>query len=276
MYRRHRRKKTYILLLVVAAVAIVVAAWNMVRSSGTVMPVQVEAWIYDKCGNCTVNSNSCKPCYYEIELNNYLARHSEWLTDKGNYNISVYNTKNQSALDNLNNNKYFQTVKSEYEGKYPVVIINKQIIVGWDNIEADYVNSLKQELENAGIDINKEFVDNYEDRDKYGFSFFTKPTIVYFYLDNCNSCDNVSVMFDEINTQGTCDILSYSINDEAGKDLFVQYCNYYEVNYSDTGAPIVFIGDKYLEGEEEINMFLMPYIDNGYADNTPSITRYDL
>ena len=106
-----------------------------------------------------------------------------------------------------------------------------------------------------------------------------ETVIVYFYISPCSSCDKVAEFLNTldsdfmIKTEGTetpsaLSIKKINIGDSENFELATEYFLTYRVPASEQAAPIVFIGDAYLSGEEKIILQLSGMIEAGYGLDT--------
>jgi hypothetical protein len=86
-----------------------------------------------------------------------------------------------------------------------------------------------------------------------------KLTIVYFYISVCDSCNAAEKALDEFNdvlnsssSNVRTDIRMYNTVKENNLQLINKYFKLYNVPKIKQGTPILFIGDTYYQGEEEI------------------------
>lgn len=95
-----------------------------------------------------------------------------------------------------------------------------------------------------------------------------EKTIIYFYSPTCSSCIDVKNYFKSLNDD--INIISYDITEKNNKALLNSYCEYYKVAEGKFGVvPIVFVGEEYLFGREEIEEKLIDILENKYSIDTP-------
>ncbi|MEE1057568.1 MAG: hypothetical protein UH239_10035 [Acutalibacteraceae bacterium] len=74
-------------------------------------------------------------------------------------------------------------------------------------------------------------------------------TVVFFVSPTCSSCAETKEYMQNIDT----DLKIYDISEGENLALLYRYCETYSVSEEDTGmVPIVFVGDQYMFGEDEI------------------------
>ncbi|MFQ8893185.1 MAG: hypothetical protein ACLR8H_12510 [Clostridium sp.] len=96
--------------------------------------------------------------------------------------------------------------------------------------------------------------------------------IVYFFSPTCGSCVDVSNYLNDLQKEvNNIKVNKYNIFDQENKELLLDYCLAYQTTEEKSGVvPIVFVGDKYLFGEEEIVNNLRELLEDDKVDETLS------
>ena len=106
-----------------------------------------------------------------------------------------------------------------------------------------------------------------------------KSVIIYFYVSPCSSCESVSEYLDTLDDTYTVDgkgreqlselsIVKINYSDHDNFTLCAKYFLAYRVPANKQAAPIVLIGDAYLQGEDDIRNELQGMITAGYGLTT--------
>lgn len=97
-------------------------------------------------------------------------------------------------------------------------------------------------------------------------------TIIYFYSPTCSSCMELQDYFKTLKNDIV--IQSYNITESDNKGLLNAYCDYYKVNEKIYGiVPIIFVGDTFLFGKDEITKNLTEVLDSTDVIHTPLLTE---
>ena len=107
----------------------------------------------------------------------------------------------------------------------------------------------------------------------------TTSVIIYFYVSPCSSCDAVSKYLDTLDNQYTLSlegreisselsIVKINYSDHDNFTLSAKYFLAYRVPPNAQAAPIILIGESYLQGEEDIQNQLEGMITAGYGLST--------
>ena len=104
-----------------------------------------------------------------------------------------------------------------------------------------------------------------------------ESSIVYFYVKPCPTCEKVSEFLDSLGTLAEAGgmgasavpvIYKIDYSDRENNKLAAKYFLTYRVPPSEQAAPIVFIGDTYLSGEQDILSRLLGLVESGYGLGT--------
>jgi cytochrome c biogenesis protein CcdA/glutaredoxin len=100
----------------------------------------------------------------------------------------------------------------------------------------------------------------------------SKLTLVYFYLNLCKSCNEAEKSLKELSSiirasgkDITPDIRMYNIENSRSYELLLKYIDYYKVPKEKSNVPILFVGNKYFQGKDEIEKGLKDVISEGTA-----------
>ncbi len=102
-----------------------------------------------------------------------------------------------------------------------------------------------------------------------------KIQMVYFYIsvcDNCNEAEKtINEVYDMVKASGRDlepEMYLYNIESKQNFELFQQYADEYDVPDSNRHAPIVFVGDNYFSGKEQIEEGLRNELLKEYIPDT--------
>lgn len=242
------------LLLVIPGVLLF---WNR---NGTGSQVVIDGFVYDSCGGCFTENNPCKPCKVVLELEGYLSAELARLGIEEGCRIQVHNLLYDEQKELLS-----ERLPDERPGEmaYPVLFLDDEALCGWDEIRERFVPAILVKMGKedpgtvSGTEKEIDLVRTEGDR------------IVYFKMSTCASCVKTKDCLDEVLSKyENVDLITWDMEDQGNLALFRAYCRMYDVDAEELSVPAVFIGDRCLEGYEEISLFLEPYLEAGYAHDT--------
>ena len=223
--------------------------------------VKVDCFVYDPCGGCFSDNNPCKPCNVVLEMEKYLFNKVDELGLREAADIHVYNVMYDIQKDLL-----MGRVQPGLEFDYPVLFVNDTALFGWNQINERFDELLLQMVRARP---NRSVKRDNSINVTYVHEKTEKPVAIYFKRQDCRSCKKTEEYFAQKgNFKGLCEVLIYNIENEENTRLFEEYRKEYGVNLETAGAPMIFIGDTFLEGYEEIETFLEVYIESGYGLKT--------
>lgn len=223
--------------------------------------VNIDCFVYDPCGGCFSDNNPCKPCKVVLEMEQFFFNKIDEFELREVSDINVYNTMYDYNKDLLKTK-----VQPGLEVEYPVLFVNDTALFGWNQINMHFDELL---LKATRVKPNHSIrTDNATDV-YYVQEKTEKPVAVYFKRQGCRSCKKTEeYLARKDNFNGLCEILTYNLENVDDVRLFEEYCKSYGVDLETAGAPMIFIGDSFLEGFDEIYTFLEVYIESGYGIKT--------
>lgn len=195
-----------------------------------------------------------------LELEGYLSSELARLGTEEAYHIQVHNLLYDEKKELLAE-RFSGARPGEME--YPVLFVEDEVFCGWDEIKESFIPAV---LAGTG----KEAPDTVSGPEK-GIELvrMEEAGIVYFKMSTCASCGKTKDWLEEvISKYENVDLITWDIEDQGILALFRAYCRMYDVDAEELSVPAVFIGDRCLEGYEEICLFLEPYLEAGYARDT--------
>ena len=97
----------------------------------------------------------------------------------------------------------------------------------------------------------------------------THIELVYFYSTTCGSCSRIAEFLDTLSSGG-CSVEKYNIYNQDDMKLLNGYCMHYHVPEDLCGTvPVIFAGDAYYLGEEDIISGVKALADAGASVTTP-------
>lgn len=224
--------------------------------------------------------NACGSCNPEgefIELYNELIG-----TEKEGVDVELlmYNTFHKSGRDEVE--KYFKEYGVPEDKQFvPVVFIGDSYLIG--------ENDIKEKLKEAFISAKEKFImykteeisnERTEEQEHVQSRFLEEGSesrienlVVYFYVTACGECQEVDKY---LNAMGDgyllgsanddkikFNIMRFNIAEPENLELLNKYFQAYEVPEEDQLVPIVFIGNTYLSGANDIKQMLEAQIKNG-------------
>lgn len=223
--------------------------------------VTIEGFAYDPCGGCFADGIPCKPCTVMLGLEQYLAAELKTLELEVGFQVhNLFYAEEQQKLQALLPGKYIQDME------YPVLIVGDTVLYGWEQVKQSFRRLVLAETgyTQAEIALLTQATDT-----EIQLERADSETLVYFKMETCRACKEALVYLQGVMRDNpTLELLVYDIEEDGMMDLFEAYCHIYEIDSSEATVPILFIGDKYLDGETEIQLFLSPYLDKGFAHTT--------
>ena len=253
MYSKRASKKFYIDLIVLTIVSVFFLITGTTLIMANDKALDVFYFYNNPCGSCDEESAFLK--LLEDKSKNGI---------KGiTLNISMHNTF-PSAPDNLFDlfDRYNVPDKDQIT---PVVFIGDTYISGKNQIDERIEETLNIE--------KSKFIETYDKKE---------TVIIYFYVEPCPSCEKTGLFFETLEegyvvgyngktVYSDLTIMKYNINEEYALDLLKAYFKEYEVLSEDQKVPIVFIGKKYLSGEDPIIGYLVGMIESAEGLDTKII-----
>lgn len=222
--------------------------------------ITLDGYVYDSCGGCFSNKNPCKPCQVVKELEAYLYGALDQYDLRDSFSLEVHNLLYDEEQTALEERLPGVTLGEE---QYPVVFIGDRLLCGWDEIKKDIGSVLRQ------ISGKETATAMPAASEKIELVQAEEPTVVYFMMTSCRSCKEAGAYLDTLREKEDAFTLqTFNMEDSESVAVFQEYCSKYGLNTEETYVPVVFIGDKSLEGTEEIKTFLESFLDLGYADTT--------
>lgn len=222
--------------------------------------VHIEGFVYDSCGGCFTDNSPCKPCKVVLELEEYLNAELDRLGAGEDRWVEVHNVLYDDQKKLLS-----QRLSKDRLGEmeYPVVILDDTVLYGWEQIKRELAPAVLARTGRGGS--GQEAGEAKEPRLQKAGS----DTVVYFKMQACGSCRKTGAFLEELlGKHGDFELLTYEMEDRGNLELFQAYCNTYGMDAENTFVPVIFIGDRCLEGFEEVQLFLESYLEAGYAGNT--------
>lgn len=97
----------------------------------------------------------------------------------------------------------------------------------------------------------------------------TNIELVYFYSTTCGSCSRISEFLESLSSEG-CSAEKYNIYNQEDVKLLNGYCMHYHVPEDLCGTvPVIFAGDTYYLGEDDILSGVKALADAGVSVTTP-------
>lgn len=223
-------------------------------------PGKLDGFVYDSCGGCFTDSSPCKPCKVVLELESYLYTELERLGAGAGWQVQVHNVLYEGERELLAQRLSPALLQ---EAEYPVLVLDGVVLQGWGQVRQGLAPAL---LARAGREApgTGPGAPGGVRLEKAG-----RDTVVYFKLESCGSCRKTDAFLDGLlQKYSHVELLPYEIDGQGGLEVFQAYCRAYGLDPDNTFAPVVFVGDRCLEGLEGIQLFLGPYLEAGYASGT--------
>lgn len=244
-------------ILLAAALACLMSLLGADKAAG---PVKLDGFVYDSCGGCFTDSSPCKPCKVVLELEGYLYAELERLGAGADFQVEVHNVLYDREKALLSQ-RLPQGLPGEIE--YPILLLDGMALQGWGQIKKGLASMVLSKtgrgspspgpMASGGIRLEKA----------------GRDTVVYFKMQSCGSCQKTAGFLGELfQKYSQVELVTYDIGSQGDLGIFQAYCEAYGLDAENTYVPIVFVGDRSLEGLEEIQLFLEPYLAAGYAGGT--------
>lgn len=190
--------------------------------------------------------NACRSCDPEGEFtdlfNQLVGEDKQGL----NIELLMYNTFHTSSSNLMNEYvKNYEVPKDKRNA--PIVFIDNTFLSGQDEIESglkDQFLKAKEDLVTNTLELS---------------------SILYFNVTGCSSCIEVEKF---LSTLQNVNIKKLNISELDNVELVKSYFRTYKVPEDEQSVPIIFIGDSYLSGEEDIKQYLIEKIENGEGLNS--------
>jgi len=94
--------------------------------------------------------------------------------------------------------------------------------------------------------------------------------VVYFFSPTCSSCNDID---EYIKTLVGVEVIKYNITDKEDKNTFNFFCDEYNVPDDKRTVPLVFAGNKWIMGKEDISNVLLNNLDGTKNYEYPKIIK---
>lgn len=237
--------------------------WLMLSNADCASPqIRIEGFVYDSCGGCFTQNNPCKPCKVVLELEAYLSSELARLGMEEECDVKVYNLLYDEPKELLSA-RLLEREPGRME--YPVLFLNDAVLYGWEQIRQKLAPTLleygrKTDPGASALHETEILLERSE-----------SDIVIYFKMKSCGSCKKTQEYLDGLfQRYGHVRLLTMDIEEHRNLEIFQAYCRMYDANAETMSVPAIFIGDRYLEGCDEISLFLEAYLDAGYAHDTYS------
>lgn len=268
----HRKKKLWGFILVLTGIACTfLALWELNH-----VKVPVECYFYDPCGGCFSDSGPCKPCTVETGLG---SQYSQMIAENGLEGIA--DLKLYNILYKAYGQKYEAKLKkyklADSKRKFPVVFVGDTCLMGESEVKSRIISAVKSEtnfLKRIVYAIGRG--KNGQPQSKQvSFVDAQENSVVYFSVPGCEDCKRVDEYLNEIRHESFKNndfrVVSYSIELKENLSLLKKYYQIYGAGGDETVVPVVFIGDRYMEGYDQIASLLKKTLIEGEGYNTKII-----
>ena len=260
-------RKFLILGFVLAVLFSVLLSFNTVSAQGEEVKVTITYFYENVCGYCN-------PAQRFNELYNELVG-----TEKEDIEVDLrtFNIFHESGREKVN--QYYEEYGVPKAKRYaPIVFIGSNYLVGNDDI----VEKLKDTFVTAKEESILNKVEYLEEKlytrqtinnsDTYDNSKKIREDslVVYFYVTACGECQDVAEYFDTLEEKNTLNsvnndnidfsLIKFNIGELQNIELIKKYYQAYDVPENDQLVPVVFIGDTYLQGIDNIKKELIEQI----------------
>ncbi|KPU42399.1 cytochrome C biogenesis protein transmembrane region [Oxobacter pfennigii] len=242
--------------------------------------------------NITVDYFYMKPCEACKDEEDFIKHFNEILSEELEFvdvDLRLHNTFQMENSKLLNEYYTAYNVTDEAKESANILFIGDAFIPD----DKDFNRRLKEEFNKAvdinrkgkgksvtvntgaGNQMNRDFFINIDDK----FNNSTDSQIIYFYVSPCSSCEEVNAYMQNLNeeyetnvngTKITSKVLITKLNvgQMVNLQLAQKYFEEYKVPENAQKVPIVFIGDAFLSGENNIKSQLENKIIDGYGLKT--------
>lgn len=263
LFLNRNNRRRYLIWLLCAVVLIIAAAgvWACTAKK----PVRIDGYVYDSCGGCFTDNAPCKPCKVVIGLEQYLFEALDKAALREHCEVEVHNVLSDKEKQALA--RSMEEFAAGDTGEYPVVFVNCEKLQGWTQIKEAFSRTVAEAVGKAPADVSM------ESNRQIILEKATSDTVVYFKMTACSSCKKAGKLLTELSAKTNLfELLTYDLEEPGGLEMFQAYCGTYGVDADTASVPMVFIGDKYLESFEEMELFLEAYLESGLAQTTYRIS----
>jgi glutaredoxin len=160
---------------------------------------------------------------------------------------------------------------------FPLVFVGNTHLTGESEIESKLVPSINKSktlpMKITNIAVNLYNGLTHTGQDKIQTS--EENAIVYFSVPGCEDCGKVDEYLKTIDKEKLKDssykLIEYSIDSSRNLNLLKQYSQLYGVEGDETAVPVIFVGNKYLVGYEQISKYLEDILNLQEKVNTKVI-----
>jgi len=234
-----------ILLIFVMILGLASCANN--TNTETKSKTSVRGYVYSPRGSCPSKNQACEQPVAVRDLEKFIYNHFMYSESETRLDVQVENLFTDVAMEQFLSNHPISIDELEF----PIVQYEEHILMGWDQIHAEI-----EAITGISTTLDVEL------------SSADKDTIIYFSMPLCESCARADKLFEEIKTTQEFQIVSLDIGDESNDEIIKAYGQELDFNRYEFSVPFVIIGDRYLEGFDEIELFLQAYLENGMGEHT--------
>jgi len=207
----------------------------------------VRGYVYSPRGSCPSNNQACEQPVAVQDLEKFIYNHFMYSESETKLDVQVENLFTDIAMEQFLSNHPISIDELEF----PIIQYEEHILMGWNQIVAEIETitgiSTTFDVELSPVDVD---------------------TIIYFSMPLCESCARADKLFEEIKTTQEFQIVRIDISDESNDEIIATYGQELQFNRYEFTVPLVVIGDRYLEGFDEIKLFLQAYLENGIGEHT--------
>lgn len=216
-------------------------------------------------------NNACAACREDQDIEE-LYRQSVPLEIRERYQLRIYNVFQESSLE-VYENLCEQTGVSGQSMEMPALHVQGKWLYGYEAIEKEAADLLKNGDADDGTEKNKEKetekVDekqpaavNPELQDAWKTE---QPLIVFFNTYSCEDCEKIKEYLEQIKEEHTVNVLSYNIAESDYVNMIKAWFQIYQVEDQEQQVPILFYGNTYRSGVDEITEHLEKDLEDGKA-----------
>ena len=259
-------RKFIIFGLVLAVLYTVLLSFNTVSAKEEEVKVTITYFYENVCGYCN-------PAQRFNELYNELVG-----TEKEDIEVDLrtFNIFHESGREKVN--QYYEEYGVPQVKRYaPIVFIGSNYLVGNDDIvkklKDTFVTAKEESILNKIEYLEEELTqetNNYSDTYDNSKKIREDSLIVYFYVTACGECQDVAEYFDTLEKKHILNsvnsdsvdlsLIKFNIGELQNIELIKKYYQAYDVPENDQLVPVVFIGDTYLQGIDNIKKDLIEEI----------------
>lgn len=193
-------------------------------------------------------NNACGSCNPEDDFIMFFNQAVGDEKDNVYINLRMYNIFDIDAYKLIN--KYYKLYDVPKEQQVtPIIFVGDTYIVGEENIKENFRYEFIKQKDRV-FNKNKSIKN------------VKNTQIVYFYICSCDECNQVNYFIENLASKNNVKVEKLNVAEIQNLELIQKYFKQYSVPISQQKVPIIFIGNKFIQGAKAIKTNLVNEIKN--------------